>query len=251
VSWLLIHDVCISDSGSEARVFATSFVMKLVRTFTQVSILNKFERMVITQIGKLPVLSKHSAMVKLILRECGLLEELPHLTLQRLQMLDLSGSINFKTFKDDSFDKLQKPKTLNLSETQVANLPTLSKCRELRHLILRKCLKLEELPHLNTLEKLELLDLSSAISFKLFKDESFGKKEELHELNLSETQVVQIPSLSECYNLRKLILTGCLKLKILPNLDALSRLIVLDLSGAISLIEFHHQSTGLKLLTST
>ncbi|KAF5201336.1 Suppressor of npr1-1 [Thalictrum thalictroides] len=199
-----------------------------------------------TQIQKLPVLSMHSVMVQLILRECGLLEELPHLELERLQVLDLSGSINFKTFKDNSFHKLRKLKTLNLSETQVSNLPTLSHCSELRHLILRKCLKLEELPHLISLQKLELLDLSGAISFKQFQDESLGKKEELHELNLTETQVVQIPSLSECHNVRKLMLRGCSKLEILPNLEALSRLVVLDLSGAIALVKLHYQSTGLK-----
>ncbi|PIA30458.1 hypothetical protein AQUCO_05500020v1 [Aquilegia coerulea] len=199
-----------------------------------------------TRIGKLPGWSMHSVMVQLILTECEYLVELPYLELQRLQVLDLSGSTKFKTFKNGSFDKLQRLKTLNLSETQVSNLPTLSQCSELRQLILRKCLNLEQLPHLITLEKLELLDLSGAISFKQFQDESLGKKEELHELNLTETRVVQIPSLSECHNLCKLILGGCSKLEILPNLEALSRLVVLDLSGAISLINFHYQSTGLK-----
>ncbi|PIA25499.1 hypothetical protein AQUCO_11200008v1 [Aquilegia coerulea] len=199
-----------------------------------------------TQIGKLPVLSIHSVMVQLILRGCEYLVELPQLELQRLQVLDLSGSTKFKKFKDDSFNKLRKLKTLNLSETQVAKVPTFSECSELRQLILRNCLKLETLPHLITLEKLELLDLSGAISFKEFQDVSFGKKEDLQELNLSETQVVQIPSLSECHNLCKLNLGNCSKLKILPSLDAFSRLVVLDLSRTISLMKLQYASIGMK-----
>ncbi|KAF5198873.1 Disease resistance protein [Thalictrum thalictroides] len=197
-----------------------------------------------THIEKLPMLSKNSVMVQLILKDCEFLEELPPLELPRLQVLDLSGSTKFKTFKDDSLEKLCRLKTLNLSETQVATLPTLSQCSDLRKIILRNCLTLETLPQVGALKRLELLDLSGAIAFKRFRDDSLGKMEDLQELNLSGTQVVQVPSLSECRNLHNLILGNCSKLEILPNLEALSALVVLDLSRAVSLTKFPTQSTG-------
>ncbi|PIA30456.1 hypothetical protein AQUCO_05500018v1 [Aquilegia coerulea] len=198
-----------------------------------------------TQLEMLPMLSMNSVIVQLILKEC-FLEVLPPLELPRLQVLDLSGSTKFKTFEDDSLEKLCHLKTLNLSETQVATLPTLSQCSDLRQIILRNCLMLETLPQVCTLKKLELLDLLGAIAFKQFRDDSLGKMEDLQEINLSGTQVIQVPPLSECNNLRSLILGNCSKLEILPNLEALSALVVLDLSRAVSLRTFPDQSTGQK-----
>ncbi|KAF5187496.1 Suppressor of npr1-1 [Thalictrum thalictroides] len=183
-----------------------------------------------TQIKEVPMSSLQCAMVQLILKECECIEGLPNLELPKLQVLDLSGSTRFKTFKDASLEKLCHLRTLNLSETQVENLPTLSQCSDLRQIILRKCFKLEMLSHLSALNKLEVLDLSGAVAFKQFQDDFFGRKEDFQELNLSETQVVKIPSLSGCSNLRKLILENCSKLEILPKMVC-NHLHVLDISG--------------------
>ncbi|KAL5714391.1 hypothetical protein ACHQM5_016358 [Ranunculus cassubicifolius] len=191
-----------------------------------------------TLIEKLPLLSVESRLLQLLLRGCKNLKQLPPLVLPQLQVLDLSGSTNFSTFNDDSLDKLSCLRKLDLSATQVANLPSLSKCNNLQKINLSSCLKLKTLPCVETLESLEVLDLSGATSFKEFLDVSLGKKGEggIQELILSDTRVEQIPLLSECQSLHKLILSGCSKLE-LPNLGSLMRLEVLDLSGS-QLAEF-------------
>lgn len=175
---------------------------------------------------------------QLFLKECQHLEKLPHLEFPNLQVLDLSGSTNFK---DVSLDKLCRLGTLNLSETQVFELPTLSECYSLRQILLRKCLCIKSLPELKALTKLEVLDVCGATSFKQFQDDSFGVKQNFRELNLSGTQVEQVPILSGCHNLSKLLLRACKNLKYLPPLEALKRLQVLDLSGSSSFTAFQDQ----------
>ncbi|KAL5702182.1 hypothetical protein ACHQM5_027429 [Ranunculus cassubicifolius] len=235
-----------------------------------------------TQIEELPKFSAKSELTHLLLKGCPHLEELPHLNLQKLQVLNLSGSIHFKKFNKASFPllktldlsethvtqlpylNLQKLQVLNLSgsihfrkfnsaslpllkrldlsATQVTQLPNLSKCSHLRHLVFRNCLRVETLPQLKELSKLEILDLSGASTFKRFQDTDLGKMANLKEFNLSGTQVVNIPSLDECHNLVKLIFRDCSKLETLPHLRSLSRLSVLDLSGAVSFMAFQDQS---------
>ncbi|KAL5720787.1 hypothetical protein ACHQM5_013422 [Ranunculus cassubicifolius] len=184
-----------------------------------------------TLIQKLPMFSAEANLVQLLLRGCKSLKQLPTLELLNLQVLDLSGSTNFSRFNDDSLEKLSCLQKLNLSATQIANLPSLSKCNHLQHIILRNCLKLKILPRVETLERLVILDLTGAAAFKQFLDDSLGKKGGLQELILSDTQVVRIPLLFECHNLFKLILRGCSKLELFPDLESLSKLEVLDLSG--------------------
>ncbi|KAL5701372.1 hypothetical protein ACHQM5_026717 [Ranunculus cassubicifolius] len=181
-------------------------------------------------------------LVQLLLRNCEYLEELPELEFKGLQVLDLSGAVNFKNFKDKSFRKLCSLQTLNLSETQVAKLPILSECSHLRQITLRGCLKLEILLQVKTLTKLEVLDMFGATAFKQFQDDSFGDKEHFQELDLSGTQVIQIPMLSGCPNLRKLILGGCSQLETLPDMGALVKLQVLDISGVGCAISLHDRS---------
>ncbi|KAL5711115.1 hypothetical protein ACHQM5_021606 [Ranunculus cassubicifolius] len=195
-----------------------------------------------TQIKELPMISVKSNLIQLLLKRCPDLQELPHLDLQKLQVLNLSGSIHFKKFSSGSLGKLLRLKTLDLSATQVTELPIISECSNLRHLLLRNCLWLETLPQLEELLKLEVLDLSGASAFKQFQDNYLGKMGNLQELNLSGTQVVEIPSLDLCHNIVKLIFRDCSKLETLPHLRSLSRLNVLDLSGAVSFAGFQDQS---------
>ncbi|PIA38185.1 hypothetical protein AQUCO_02800088v1 [Aquilegia coerulea] len=199
-----------------------------------------------TRIEKLPFFSVDAKLIQLLLRECEYLEEIPVLELQNLEVLDLSGSIKFKKFNNASFDKFSRLHTLSLSATKIVELPRLSECCHLRNILLKGCLKLEKLPPLKQLVKLEVLDLSGAICFKQFQDESLGIKKEFRELNLSGTQVVKLPIISECYNLSRLILRDCPNFVMLSHLEALTRLQVLDLSGAASFTTFHDQSLGEK-----
>ncbi|KAL5711116.1 hypothetical protein ACHQM5_021607 [Ranunculus cassubicifolius] len=195
-----------------------------------------------TQIKELPMISVESNLIQLLLKGCPDLKELPHLDLQKLEVLNLSGSIHFKKFSSCSLGKLLRLKTLDLSATQVTELPNISGCSNLRHLVLRNCLSLETLPQLKELLKLEVLDLSGASAFKQFHDNYLGEMGKLQELNLSGTQVIEVPSLDLCRNLVKLIFRDCAKLETLPQLRALSRLNVLDLSGAVSFMAFQDQS---------
>ncbi|PIA38180.1 hypothetical protein AQUCO_02800083v1 [Aquilegia coerulea] len=199
-----------------------------------------------TLIQKLPMFSMEAHLVQLILRECEYLEELPQLELQKLEVLDVTGSINLKNLKEDCFQKLSCLKMLNLSATQVVQLPNLSECCLLQQIFLKNCLNVQTLPPMTTLTELEVLDLSGATGFRKFQDDSLGIKECFRELNLSETQVEQLPSLSECSNLRHILLRRCIKLETLPLLKPLTKLEVLDLSGATAFKQFHDDSLGIK-----
>ncbi|PIA57887.1 hypothetical protein AQUCO_00500064v1 [Aquilegia coerulea] len=168
-----------------------------------------------TQIVSLPNLSKYPNLCQLCLKSCVYLEELPHLELKKLQVLDLSGSTNFRRFQDDSFGNMDQLEIIDFSGTKITKLPSVSECLKLRHLLLKGCEYLMELPPFQ-LENLEIL-------------------------NLSGTQVVKLPNLSKCCFLSELLLRKCTKLVTIPHLEALERLEVLDLSGATSLKKFQYK----------
>ncbi|KAF6153182.1 hypothetical protein GIB67_034123 [Kingdonia uniflora] len=103
----------------------------------------------------------------LILRDCSNLKTLPMLKeLCSLIVLDLSNCIAFKGFQDESFGLKCDLHTLDLSRTQVAKLPFLSKCINLRHLLLRDCVHLEKLPDLKELAHLSVHDFSGCTGLK-------------------------------------------------------------------------------------
>ncbi|KAF6153183.1 hypothetical protein GIB67_034124 [Kingdonia uniflora] len=103
----------------------------------------------------------------LILRDCSNLKALPMLKeLCSLIVLDLSDCIAFKGFQDESFGLKCDLHTLDLSRTQVAKLPFLSKCINLRHLLLRDCVHLEKLPDLKELAHLSVHDFSGCTGLK-------------------------------------------------------------------------------------
>ncbi|KAL5701373.1 hypothetical protein ACHQM5_026718 [Ranunculus cassubicifolius] len=124
----------------------------------------------------------------------------------------------------------------------VAELSCLLKCKYLEYLVLKGCLKLETLPKLSDLRYLVSLDVSGSTAFKHFQDDSFGEMESFQELDLSGTQIIQIPILSGCQNFSKLILKDCSKLETLPQLESLGKLQVLDISGVTSVKSFPGQS---------
>nr|POE88534.1 putative disease resistance protein [Quercus suber] len=205
------------------------------------------------QIKSLPSsISELSELRWLMLRGCASLEELPRLQkLENLLVLDLSGAIELKKLKDKTFKAHAKLRMLDLSQTKIDRLPFLKNLGNLTQLSLRCCECLTRLPRLKSVSQLEILDLSgssmlkenqdeifpSCSALKEIVDESFQHMTCLQQLNLSETKIERLPSLSNLSNLCQLLLRNCVNLKELPPLESLSKLEELDLCGARSLEE--------------
>ncbi|KAF6147681.1 hypothetical protein GIB67_003012 [Kingdonia uniflora] len=169
----------------------------------------------------------------LVLRDCGTPDNLDYFTgLKQLEALDISGTSTLREIPDNFFNHMTNLKTLNLSGTEIEHFPSsLSNIWRLEFLGLRGCSYLKSLPRIEELCSLIVIDLSDCTAFKGFQDESFGQKPDLHTLDLSRTQVMELQVLPECLNLHRLLLRDCLHLKRVPKLEALIYLLVLDLSG--------------------
>ncbi|XP_030477342.1 putative disease resistance protein At4g19050 [Syzygium oleosum] len=194
--------------------------------------LNSLRRLILsnTKITALPSLSKHSELRLLSLKNCKLLTKLQNLsTLQKLEVLDLSGCSKLEIARNDSFWGMAHLKTINLSETKIESLPSNCFPISLCHLIMRNCTSLNDLPSLEALLNLEVLNLCGAKSLSNIKLEFLRHMSKLRILNLSEIEFEQLPSLSHLTNLRELSLTNC-SCKV-SKLDALKELELLDLSG--------------------
>nr|KAJ0224416.1 hypothetical protein LSAT_V11C100047850 [Lactuca sativa] len=169
-----------------------------------------------TTIDRLP--SNISNPRSLYLKSCPQLERLPCIeSLRDLEVLDVSGSKNLKEFKEGFFDRIRRLRVLNLSETNVVDLPSLLKVSNLRELFLSRCPSLKHLPSLESATKLEILDASWCS----------GKNSPSKD-QLSETKIESFPSLSNPRHLRQLLLKNCKALKnfeinvSLPNLEELN-----------------------------
>lgn len=169
-----------------------------------------------TKVQKLPLLSDLGSLHELLLSDCKLLEELPNMEgLKKLEKLDLSGASLMEKIPDGSF-------------SQMSNL---------RQLLLPNCVKLCKLPALGASKKLEVIDLLGCSSLKEIEDKSFEHIASLEQLKLSESEIQDLPSLSNLGKLSQLLLRNCSKLKELPSLESLSNLQELDLCGIKSLKE--------------
>ncbi|XP_010277900.1 PREDICTED: putative disease resistance protein At4g19050 [Nelumbo nucifera] len=186
-----------------------------------------------TAIQQLPSLSQLCQLQQLILTGCSNLSILPYMqVLTALKVLNLSGATTLSSVQ--SLNCLQNLEILDLSKTLVECLPLLPSM--LRQLILRDCSKLRLFPNLESLGKLEVLDLSGARNLNEVGDDTIFKHvSHLQILNLSGTAIQQLPSLSQLGWLQKLILTGCSSLSILPDMQDLTAIKVLNLSGATTL----------------
>ncbi|PQM41633.1 putative disease resistance protein [Prunus yedoensis var. nudiflora] len=174
----------------------------------------------------------------LILRGCAQLETLPSLkSFKNLEVLDLSGALSFQKFRDKSFDPLVKLQTIDLSNSQINRLPFLHNLGELTRLLLGGCAHLTRLPTLNTLPRLQILDLSGATGLKEMQHEPLDG---LNVLDLSSTQISSIPSSTS--NLSDLYLRDCSKLVKLPVIKAMKKLELLNLSGSSNLAEIEDKS---------
>ncbi|XVF52274.1 hypothetical protein PTKIN_Ptkin05aG0006300 [Pterospermum kingtungense] len=217
-----------------------------------------------TEIRFLPdSLGKH--LYDLRLKSCSKLEKLPNTTaLTELQSLDLSDASSLQKFPDGFFEHLTSLHSLNLSNSKVTNLPSLSNLHKLRHLLLKGC-SFESLPELKGLVHLVELDLSDCKSpAKQFPsladhkyleiinlsgytslselDASFEHMSWLQVLDLSETQILTLPSLCNPSKLKSLFLKNCTKLQTSPDFKILSQLEHLDLRGTCSLKDIQAES---------
>uniref|UniRef100_A0A2N9E663 Uncharacterized protein n=1 Tax=Fagus sylvatica TaxID=28930 RepID=A0A2N9E663_FAGSY len=235
-----------------------------------------------TNINHLPIL-KTLRLTQLILRDCKGLSRLCKLeSLTDLQILDLSSTTALKQMRDDSLNKKGKLKILNLSKsvidklrpsssqfpdldlldlsesvveipentfkgmkqlrhlnisnTNIVKLPSLSELGNLRQLFLRHC-PLKELPKTEGLKRLQELDLSNASSLVDFQDQSFEHLVYLRYLNFSNTKIKILPSIAKLKNLRKVLLQNCGELTELSLSKELAKLEELDLSGCTALKE--------------
>ncbi|XP_057463240.1 putative disease resistance protein At4g19050 [Actinidia eriantha] len=185
-----------------------------------------------SKVKTLPSLSHLSNLRQLSLSRCSTLEELPELkSLEKLEVLDLSGCIVLTGLHDKSFEQMSFLWRLDLSETNINFLPSLPNVNNLRHLLLRNCSKLQVLPPLESLSNLEELNLCGSVFLTKTGTTFLKDMNHLVILDLSETLLQQLPSMSNLKNLRELYLRGCPSLKAVPDLDALTKLEVLDLSG--------------------
>ncbi|XP_030948307.1 putative disease resistance protein At4g19050 [Quercus lobata] len=184
-------------------------------------------------------LSKIHKLRLLVLRGCDLLENVDDIKeLKSLTVLEISGATSLKKIPDDFFHKLLQLRSLKLSAVQIKSLPaSISELSELRWLILRGCASLEELPRLQKLENLLVLDLSGAIELRKLKDKTFKAHAKLRMLDLSQTKIDRLPFLKNLGNLTQLSLRCCKCLTRLPSLKSVSQLEILDLSGSSMLKE--------------
>lgn len=168
----------------------------------------------------------------LYLRGCSRLKFLLSMeALKDLEVLDVSGSRKLTEIGDEFFKHLTCLRVLNLSETIVKSLPSLSSLQNLRELLLSHCASLEKLEGLYSLKNLEVIDLSYCSALTDIEDNSFHHMSRLLRLDLSNTKIEILPPLSNSINLRRFVLKNCTRLKLLSLPTILSQLEELNFTG--------------------
>ncbi|KAG2261936.1 hypothetical protein Bca52824_069015 [Brassica carinata] len=207
-----------------------------------------------------PFVSAFSSLLKLrvlVIRDCDLLTDIEELkALKELHALEVSGASSLKKISDDFFKELSKLQSLHLSGPQITTSPSsISELKELHCLIIKDCPLLEDLPDIQELVKLEVVDVSGARGLQTCFDNTKGEKKNksknknfyhltrLQLLDFSESQIERLPLFQDSAvgdklpSVKRLLLRDCSKLRRLPSLKPLSGLQILDLSGTTSLVE--------------
>ncbi|XP_010258641.1 PREDICTED: putative disease resistance protein At4g19050 isoform X2 [Nelumbo nucifera] len=187
-----------------------------------------------TAIEFLPELCNLKNLYQLLLANCSRLRQFPQIkALEKLEVLDVSDASTLSEVP--TLDCLPNLKVLNFSGTSIQQLPFFHNDSMLHQLLLRGCTCLKSLQHPRVLVKLELLDLTDTKISNGIQDESFWFMPNLQILYLSKSFVKELPSFLNLMNLRQLFLTKCSSLTTIPPSEKLTRLEVLDLSGAKAL----------------
>ncbi|CAH8390276.1 unnamed protein product [Eruca vesicaria subsp. sativa] len=193
----------------------------------------------------------------LVIRDCDLLTDIEELkALRELNALEVSGASSLKKISDGFFKALSKLQSLHLSRLQITTSPSsISELTELHCLIIKDCPLLEDLPDIQELVKLEVVDVSGAHGLQTCFDNTKGEKKnksknknfyhltKLQLLDFSESQIERLPIFQDSavgdklHSLKRLLLRDCSRLRRLPSLKPLSGLQILDLSGTTSLVE--------------
>ncbi|XP_027181732.1 putative disease resistance protein At4g19050 [Coffea eugenioides] len=147
---------------------------------------------------------------------------------KELEILDFSGACNLVKIEAKFFDCLEKLRVLNLSKTKVKDLPCLSALKNLHQLLLSGCLNLEKLPSL-ALRKLEELDLSNCQALTMIEDISFQHLPRLRRLIFSNAKIEHLPDLNSLSNLEELNLSGVISIERVDFIEHMSKLQYLNL----------------------
>lgn len=111
--------------------------------------------------------------------------------------------------------------------------------RKLNVLVLRDCDFLESIDDVKELRMLTILEVSGSCLIKSIPDNFFTQLTQLRSLHFSDLQIEVLPkSFYDLTELRWLILKDCSHLTRLQSLRKCEKLMVVDLSGAASLINF-------------
>ncbi|KAL1533964.1 putative disease resistance protein [Salvia divinorum] len=186
----------------------------------------------------------------LILRGCESLQELGTLKVFKdLKILDVSGSTLFEKFEDKSLHTNTKLQILNLSKTNLKTLPLINQLKELKFVWLKDCPNLPRIRKLDKMLKLEIFDISGAAEVERFCDPSLEDLTNLVTINISNTKIRRLPA--NLGDPTYLYARNCLRIRVVPPVEGLKKLQVLDLSGCIHLREVRKEFfTGVKLLRS-
>ncbi|KAJ0228739.1 hypothetical protein HA466_0322410 [Hirschfeldia incana] len=188
----------------------------------------------------------------LVIRDYDLLPSIEDLkNLRKLEVLEVSGASSVEVISDDFFEATPQLQSLNLSGLRIKSSPSsISQLKHLHSLILRDCPVLEDLPDMQELDKLEVVDFRGAHNLKTCfgkrhdarRNQTFSRLRQLQHVDFSESKIKRIPMFQDTevvdnlHSLTRLYLQNCSNLVKLPNLKHLSGLQILDLSGTTSLV---------------
>lgn len=164
------------------------------------------------QVKKLPTSFYQLAeLQRLLLKDCPNLDELRCLAkCDSLVVLNLSGATSLKQFPYKKLERMQKLRTLDISNTDISEIRKFGKMEQLTHISFRDCPRVNRLPSIASLPRLQVLDISGAKEFIEIHDVSL-ENPALDILDLSGTQIRKLPSIFG--NPRRLTLKGCSSLK--------------------------------------
>ncbi|XP_076910593.1 putative disease resistance protein At4g19050 [Bidens hawaiensis] len=184
-----------------------------------------------TAISQIPSLSKLSELRELVLSQCRALKALPSLeSASKLEILDTSKCIDLREIQSKSFAAMSRLQKIDFSETKIQSFPSLPNPCNLSRLLLTNCIDLQDLVLDVQFLCLNELNLSGVKSLKPNGAEFVKDTSTLRILDLSDTSIKELPSMSKLDNLTHLSLAGC-KLSSDPKLDNPSiKIQVLDLS---------------------